>query len=421
MPENKKNKTEETVVNMNQEKLVPEPKTPQQKLILWGIPTAIVLILIILLAFEVVEEEEISNDALVSDEQTVSMLERENIEKSPSSDDQTGTPNEKKGVVQQKFIGGQATGFKAGKTDEVKLINIAPEEDTKDIPLIIEEDNFRWKIATGEDSIEDEWKWKTILVQNRAKINYTIFSDETNQWRINIDSGQRLLYSPSEEKKSAMSFDRSRKKRFALQLISMDTNRFKTAIETVRFLVKGGYFAYVYRTEDKIRTSASNKPQYFYRVRVGFFERESEALAAGREIFELYQSKRIFPPDYWAVLPSFRELNGELIDFGIQRSKPWIIQLTKDDDRNLALQNLNSITSIADFSYVSQKKQPNGKMSYRTRVGFFETENEAQKILSKIQSGNPGAFRKASLVKLKRITEAAPGQNTASIPATTIN
>ena len=412
MSENKNTNTEETVISGNQENKNPDQKTPQQKLMLWGIPAAVILILIILLAIEVVEEKEISDEALVSDQQTVSMLEEESGDKEEALEDKSGTPQTKKDVVQQKFNEGQATGFKAGKTDEVKLLNLAPEEDTKDIPLIIEEENFRWKIASDGDSVEDEWKWKTILIQNRAKINYTIFSDETNQWRINIDSGQRLMYSSSEEKKSVMSFDRSRKKRFALQLISMDSNQLEKAIETVRFLVKEGYFAYVYRTEDKIRTSASKKPQYFYRVRVGFFERESEAFAMGQEIFERYQSKQIFPPDYWAVLPSFRELNGELIDFGIQRSKPWIIQLAKYEDRNLAIQNLKSVTSTVDFSYISQKKHSNGTMSYRTRVGFFETEKEAQKILARIQTKNEGAFRKASLIKLKRIKEAAPGQST---------
>ncbi len=129
----------------------------------------------------------------------------------------------------------------------------------------------------------------------------------------------------------------------------------------VKFLITDGYHAYLYRTRDRIKPPSSKKAQYFYRIRIGFYETEQEALDVGEEIVYRYEDKHIFPMDYWAVLPSYGELNGELIDFGIQRNKPWIIQLGVKNSREEAIEDLKIIASIVDFSYISQKQDAVGK------------------------------------------------------------
>lgn len=112
------------------------------------------------------------------------------------------------------------------------------------------------------------------------------------------------------------------------------------------------------------------------------------------------------------MLPSYSELNGELIDFGIQRNKPWIIQLGVQNSRQEAISDLKQLTSIVDFSYISQNQDENGGFHYRTRVGFFETQNEAQKVLNSIQGKIPNKFANAQLMEIRHVMETAPGQTT---------
>ena len=276
---------------------------------------------------------------------------------------------------------------------------------------IVEEGDSLWKIAQKKNVLDDPWKWKTILIQNRDKINYTIVSEETGQWKVMVDAGKKLVIKGKDTSTAKVSFDRSRKKKFALQLLSMNTDQLEKAVDIVKFLIKDGYYAYLYRTREKIKTSRGIS-QYFYRIRVGFFETENEALNIGREIINRYWDLSMFSNDYWAVLPSYRELNGELIDFGIQRNKPWIIQLAQTSSREDAIHGLSKISSLVDFSYISQKKKPEGGHLYRTRVGFFETRNEANKILSKIKSSAKQSYANAKVMELRHVMESAPGQAT---------
>ncbi|MBT7716372.1 MAG: SPOR domain-containing protein [Deltaproteobacteria bacterium] len=250
------------------------------------------------------------------------------------------------------------------------------------------------------------------MIQNKSKINYTIFSEETGQWKVMVDAGKRLVFRPEETTKAKTSFDRTRKKRYAVQLLSLNTDQLDKGVDIVKFLIKDGYHAYLYRTREKIKRPNLKQAQYFYRIRVGFFETEREALGVGEDILERYDNKNVFPPNYWAVLPSYSELDGELIDFGIQRNKPWIIQLTDDTSRKEAINDLKSLASLVDYSYISQKKDEDGTFRYRTRVGFYETKEEAGNILAKINQEVPDHFYNAEILEIKHVMEDAIGQST---------
>ena len=277
---------------------------------------------------------------------------------------------------------------------------------------IVEEGDNLWKIAEKQEVLNDPWKWKTILIQNRDKINYTIVSEETGRWKVVVDPGKRLIIKPQEREKAGISFNKSRKKKYALQLMSLNLDQLELAIDIVKFLIKDGYYAYLYRTREKIRNQSTGTLQYFYRIRVGFFETETEARNIGAEILDRYMEKRIFSDDYWAVLPSYQELSGELIDFGIQRTKPWIIQMSHRSNRADAIDDLKALTSLVEFSYISQKKNQEGGYQYRVRVGFYETGKEAEVALAKIQTSSQSRFPNSKILEIHHVMESAPGQST---------
>ncbi len=384
-------------------------KKPSKKtIIMWAIPIVILIFLVALLIRELTGIDDAAFEAEVSEEviiqPTDSQEESVLVEMQPLSEE-----------VQPRSAE-ELFGTDSGESTQAQ---VSAETLTDQEPayegersFIMEEGDSLWKIAQRKEILGDPRKWRTILIQNREKINYTIFSEETGQWKVMVDAGKRLVFKPMETSKTKTSFDRTRKKRYAVQLMSLNTDQLEKAVDIVKFLITDGYHAYLYRTRDKIKPPSAEKAQYFYRIRVGFFETEQEALDVGEEIAYRYERKHIFPMDYWAVLPSYSELNGELIDFGIQRNKPFIIQLGVRNSRQEAIEDLKMISTLVDFSYISQKQNADDEFLYRLRVGFFETEQDAQKTLSKIQSVTQNRYFDASIHEIRHVMETAPGQAT---------
>ncbi len=381
-------------------------QSPRKTWIIWGVPILILVVLIILLISELTEDEEIASESVQVNEETIIQATDEEAEKvtiqvQPILEDKPEPIEETSGT--EEIVTEDET-----QAENAMIVSHADEEEQS---YIVDSGDSLWKIAKRKDVFGDAYKWKTILIQNREKINYTIFSEETGEWRVDVDAGKRLIVKPKTASRSKTSFDRTRKKRYAVQLMSLDIDQLDRAVNIVKFLIKDGYHAYLYRTREKIKIPNSAKSQYFYRIRVGFFETEGEALNVGQEIVE-NDERGVFPQDYWAVLPSYSELNGELIDFGIQRNKPWIIQLAEQGSRTEAINDLKSITSVAEFSYISQSQSPEGEFLYRTRVGFFENQKEAEKVLAKIQRNANKQFPSAEILEIRHVMEDAPGQST---------
>ena len=365
---------------------------------MWGIPIVILIILVILLIMQITGGDKEIPDGKQGAEEILIQ----------ATDEQEGVSRDAKPIDENQRLGEENI-----KTETTVTSEDGKEKssDEREQSFIMEEGDSLWKIAQKKEILGDPRKWQTILIQNREKINYTIFSEETGKWKVMVDAGRRLVFKPVDTAKSTASFDRTRKKRYAVQLMSLNLNQLEKAVDIVKLLIKDGYHAYLYRTREKIKVPNSSKTQYFYRIRVGFYETEKEALDVGEEIIHQHENKKIFPPDYWAVLPSYSELNGELIDFGIQRNKPWIIQLAVQDTREKAIDDLKKITALVDFAYISQKQKEEGQFLYRIRVGFFETQKEAQKVLTQIQSQKGGDFFNASLKEIRHVMETAPGQS----------
>ncbi|NQU64756.1 MAG: SPOR domain-containing protein [SAR324 cluster bacterium] len=385
-----------------------EKKTEQSKksLAIWGIPIAILVILIVVLIFELNNDEDAIEPPAQKEEVVIQATEGKaddvTMEVQPRIDAEEKSAEES--TVEEQTFSEDAS-------------NLQPEpfldnDDEAEKSYIVEEGDNLWKIAKKKDVLGDPWKWKTILIQNKSKINYTIFSEETGQWKVMVDAGKRLIVKSVETSKSNTSFDRTRKKRYAVQLMSLNTDQLDKGVDIVKFLIKDGFHAYLYRTREKIKRPNLRVAQFFYRIRVGFFETEREALASGEDIVEQYKGKNIFSSDYWAVLPSYSELNGELIDFGIQRNKPWIIQLTDNTNRKDAINSLKPLASLVDYSYISQKREKEGGFLYRTRVGFYETKGEANRALANIQRKVPDRFYNPQVLEIKHVMEDAIGQST---------
>ena len=109
-------------------------------------------------------------------------------------------------------------------------------------------------------------------------------------------------------------------------------------------------------------------------------------------------------------LPSFREMRGERLDFGVQKSNPWVIEFPRRESHKAALADLKKVSPASDFTYIAQKKDPaSGMFYYRTRIGFFPTAATAQELIQQ-QGAGGGLWREAKVTALETLEEALPGQ-----------
>ena len=361
---------------------------------LWAVPLVVLVILLVLLLLELTKDS--GEKPPVSPEEELSVVQ--------STVDQPEEPEESRIIIEELP--------RVESPIETDTPFEEPIDEEMEHSYIVEEGDNLWKIAKKHEVLNDPWKWKAILIQNRDKINYTIVSEETGRWKVIVDPGKRLIIKPQEKEKSGISFNKTRKKRYALQLMSLNLDQLETAVDIVKFLIKDGYYAYLYRTREKISNPSTGTLQFFYRIRIGFFETKAEVRNIGEEILERYMERRIFSDDFWPVLPSYQELSGELIDFGIQRTKPWIIQFSHRDNRTDAIGDFSALTSLVEFSYISQKKSREGGYQYRVRAGFYETQKEANAALARIQTQSQHRFPNPKVFEIHHVMESAPGQST---------
>ena len=263
----------------------------------------------------------------------------------------------------------------------------------------VQEGENLWHIAKKGVLVEDPWEWRTILVQNKDKIDYAFVSEESGEWKVLVESGEELRVKarPPAPAEGAV------KKKYAIQLMTVPAKQMRRALDMVKNLLADGFYGYVYRIEDQGKVA--------YRVRVGFYDTDKQADEIAREILAKYQSKPDYPKQYWVMVPSDRELRGELLDFGAQRAKPWVIELPMRGTQSEALEELKAASGVADFVYIAQGRGNNmSRWVYRTRIGFFQTKEEAEAVMTQHKDKLP-QLADGRVVERTNFNETLPGQN----------
>lgn len=268
-----------------------------------------------------------------------------------------------------------------------------------------EGDNL-WAIARKGELVDNPWEWRKIVVQNKDKIEYAFISQDTGDWKVMMETGQTLEVSAPDKPDPGTPI----KKKFALQLLSAPESHMNRALKIVKMLLGDGYYAYLYRIEVK--------GEQYFRVRVGFFETKGEAQRAGVDIASRYQGKKIFREQFMVFWPSFREMRGERLDFGVVKTKPWVIQFPQRGTHDKALDDLKAVSPAAEFAYIAQKHDKlSGIYVYRTRAGYFPTEAEAKAAIkqhakngTEALQGRGGIWDDATVTSLEGFKEMLPGQ-----------
>jgi hypothetical protein len=265
----------------------------------------------------------------------------------------------------------------------------------------VRKDENLWAIARRGELVDSPWGWPAIVRQNREKISYSTYSTverDPGVWTVFVNTGRELTVTsapPGEPKEVP--------KKLALQLLSAPERNLSRAMDIVKMLLRDGYYAYLYL----IDVNGVN----YYRVRVGFYETPEQAKAAGQEIHARYAEKKVFPENYIVFLPSFREMRGERLDFGVQRSHPWVIEFPQRENREQAMADLKAVAPANEFAYLAeQRDETSGSVVFRTRVGFFRTEEQAKALVEQQGQAGNGLWGQAEVTRRERFDEALPGQ-----------
>ena len=254
------------------------------------------------------------------------------------------------------------------KVEEASIVTLVSQG------ALIETEEHLWNVITSANEESESARWHTILIQNEYKWDYTILPRDSRMWQI-VQSGKELkiqLMTEREDRDDILS--RNERGKYAVQILSVERQYFSRVLKILHDLVHDGYYAYMHRSKEKFKNN------YWYRVRVGFFKTPEAAQRIGEEIYFRYRDIIDLPKNYWAVLPTQRELNLQLVDFQAQRNKPWFVELPLYDSQENAIEDLPELMDISDFAYLAYQNSK-GKIQYRIRFGFFETQDEAQNKL----------------------------------------
>ena len=260
---------------------------------------------------------------------------------------------------------------------------------------VVQEGENLWAIIRKGKLLNNPWQWKQVVDQNRGKIDSVMYSDVTGDWTVLIETGTELRVEP---KDSTPATGKAPKK-YALQVLSVPPEESQRAFDTAKAILKSGHFAYLVRTKVE--------GQEFLRVRIGFFDNKPAANNWGRRL------KRDMgvhlPNEPILVIPEDGEVLGKSMVFGVQRYRPWAVELRSLESHQQALKALADVNDEGEFAYIAQKREaPSGIFTYSVRLGYFISKKDAQTFLEKM--GTSGIWEGARPRALMGFKEALPGQ-----------
>ena len=261
--------------------------------------------------------------------------------------------------------------------------------ETLEKAALVETSGAPWQIVTAGQALLPQ-QWRTIVIFNGRKLDYTILPQNVGMWEI-VESGDQLQVQliPDMPEETTLPDPEAR---YAVQVLSVERPHFNRAVQLVHDLVNDGYYAYLQRSREEFEN------KHRYRVRIGFFKTMEEAQYMGEEVYFRYRDVKDLPDSYWVVLPSSSELDQRLIDFQAQQNEPWMLELPIYNSKTRAVADLPGLIEIADFTYLAYR-QRDEQIQYRTRLGFFETQAEARNQLESLKKIRP-ALANAKLMKL---------------------
>jgi len=260
---------------------------------------------------------------------------------------------------------------------------------------IVETQPGQWQLNKRSTAYQQLDLPHVVAVSRGKRIVFPLASTQPNRFQYAIEGESRMVFSrfDSTKKTNHLSFDRSRKYRYALQIASLDETKAHLALALAAKLTEAGYYAYLYR-------SANDQPVdgvdvYNYKLRIGYFASENELGELSARLKTEFPNEPLIKEKFWPVLPNFEEVDQELVDFRVQRNKPWIINLGAFGVLENGLTALTRSVPYFDFLYLAQIERKN-KLLYVLKGGYFSGRTSSFTALETLREKTSVAFKGAS-------------------------
>ena len=185
--------------------------------------------------------------------------------------------------------------------------------------------NFFSKIIVNKDENKkysdstDQEKDETVIIQQDIILNQETSSinkiPSTSETKIQTSKANTSSTRTSETKiqtSKANTLSKSVKtnneKKYSLQLMAVREENFDKLKQVAEFLIQKDYYAYVYRTPNPIQTDSYSEGDYYYRLRIGFFDTKSDAVKMAHNI--LHQYPKVIK-NYFVALPLKEEYDSD--------------------------------------------------------------------------------------------------------------
>lgn len=257
-----------------------------------------------------------------------------------------------------------------------------------------------WGIAKMGELVDNQWEWRTILMQNSDKIDYAFISaedvsDGNGAWKVMLPVGQELVVNQPDlpELRGKMEG-----KKWLIQFAAVKEARVNKGVSVVRAMMREGYYANLERFE--------LDGQVWYRIRSGFYDSKNDASNTAEEIHEQFFEEFLGTPRVFRA--SEAEKSGDGMVFGAQLANPWAIEFARRDSHREALRDLRKVKGGENLAYIWQTADgPGGSYAYQVRIGFFDSENAANAMSTGKKAGIWGDARS---IRIDSLVETLPGQ-----------
>lgn len=369
----------------------------------WGIPLALATTLGVLLLANLLIVDKEDPNASIAQQQTEATSDASADQPSPAESlealkkpqgDQTGEDSvevKRSAIRSKKVIVAQPL------PGEDEALPDKPEAELVATRLF-EVGSGHWQLQQRPYVYTELSKPRVLAVLRQKKLFMPLASGEPGHFSYRIENDSRLTISQEEGKGKTgqISFDRSRKFRYALQLTSLPASELHTAWPFALQLVHQGFYVYWNRSEEPRPTEKGE--QFLYKLRVGFYESEYETLQLAKELAEAFPEEPMLQGQVWPVLPDYGEVEMEVMDFGVQRSRPWCIDLASYRKLEDALSEMAQAGGYIDMLYLTQKKDSRGFL-YQIEGGFYANRTTALKALELARRKTNLGFKGAKAVK----------------------
>ena len=203
----------------------------------------------------------------------------------------------------------------------------SPSNIEKILKYFSEKKLFSWsnkeKEQDKQEEIAEQDKQEEIAEQDKQeeqveKNTINLSATKNNQVSSNTeDLPVAAEQTVNKETFKTISIDKNKHK-YSLQLMAVKEINLSRLKEIAKILVDENYYAYIYKTPNKIKNSSDFEGNYYFRLRIGFFQNKKDAKQIAYKLIKKYP--KIFK-NYFVALPLREEYQADFFVFSPEKQK----------------------------------------------------------------------------------------------------